>query len=457
MKKTKFWGRVDFSNTTFKEGVGFKNTMLGKQGKCSLVDFRGSFFEGQFVCSTGTSINADSIKFDNVSFKNGVVFSKTTINGNMSINSLTDVAAFAFHVTHLQGTIEIKNTKFIKIADFINAQLSSLSIEDVDFMEMVDFSHTTFHNTIDMNDVKFHQKVYFYGAKFDSAVSLFNCTFSETVKFVNIEALNNNLLPSFDFQYSTIEKLFMIDVEPDERDYNKTFDRLRWGGDIAFKYCLFKNDSFVIFRSIRNKAGGVNLNYANVLGHITFQDIQAKFISMENATVVGGISLVDSAKFSETNGRHTDCILKNEALKVNDKVNYLTYRKREHIHICKNWFHKDELHKAWWAVKNLCNFCNGITEGFVVGLNWGSNNFGKSWFRGVLFTVSMAIISVAILQTPNSAEFCSNVLTFIWLPNLTGKNMLELQQSSPFFFILGKIAVGFGIYQTIAAFRRYGK
>jgi len=53
--------------------------------------------------------------------------------------------------------------------------------------------------------------------------------------------------------------------------------------------------------------------------------------------------------------------------------------------------------------------------------------------------------------------FWSDILKFLWLPDMLEGDMKDWEKSSWTLYVLGKILVGFGIYQTIAAFRRYGK
>ena len=61
----------------------------------------------------------------------------------------------------------------------------------------------------------------------------------------------------------------------------------------------------------------------------------------------------------------------------------------------------------------------------------------------------------------NDKQFWSGFINFFWLP--TGFNELVSQKSKDvnggewgaLFFILGKIIIAYGIYQTVAAFRKY--
>ncbi|WP_300675086.1 hypothetical protein [Soonwooa sp.] len=104
-----------------------------------------------------------------------------------------------------------------------------------------------------------------------------------------------------------------------------------------------------------------------------------------------------------------------------------------------------------------------------------SNNFGINPLRGVLFTMSFSVLffTLSILSTnlfeiglyENFDEFkdaFSNSSSYFWqfiLPThrFDYLGTKDIYYSSGFYFwdFIGRIFVGFGIYQTIAAFRKY--
>ena len=108
----------------------------------------------------------------------------------------------------------------------------------------------------------------------------------------------------------------------------------------------------------------------------------------------------------------------------------------------------------------------------MIILNYISNNFGRSWIQGCLFTIIIAFITASILQykadhiffTLDWHEwmeylpiFWNDVLSYMWLPDMLNLDLKEWEKSSITIYILGKILIGFGIYQTISAFRKHGK
>lgn len=116
-------------------------------------------------------------------------------------------------------------------------------------------------------------------------------------------------------------------------------------------------------------------------------------------------------------------------------------------------------------------------KNFVLWMNKYSNNFGLSWFRGAVFTICVSFLfyTLYIITIQDvvwfskisswlifDAEYWKRVIEFLWLPSglneLTELNKLKsISLWSYLWFVLGKIFVAYGMYQTISAFRKYGK
>ncbi len=107
----------------------------------------------------------------------------------------------------------------------------------------------------------------------------------------------------------------------------------------------------------------------------------------------------------------------------------------------------------------------------MLWLNKYSNNNGLSWVRGVIFTVISCIVFYFIFYICHSDDFSfkyffwENLIKYLWLPNGID-DLISFLKSKPNFFIgfiglisyiLGKILIAYGIFQTISAFRKYVK
>jgi hypothetical protein len=145
-----------------------------------------------------------------------------------------------------------------------------------------------------------------------------------------------------------------------------------------------------------------------------------------------------------------------------DNINALEYQSREfesHYNGLRLWS------KSFFEVVNLW-------------LNKWSNNFGRSWQRGVLFTVGVGILLFyflvisskeytiafginirngmlpAFLKFMNPLRFFDTESLFKIQPE---SQVITLTSTSYFWDFLGRIVIAYGYYQTIQAFRRYGR
>ena len=291
------------------------------------------------------------------------------------------------------------------------------------FKNKADFNAAHFHLEASFSSMYVHSQILFAKTIFDNNIIFENCNFNDTIIFENI-------------------------LRSIEMGSNK----------LSFISCFFYDNSILILRNFVID-DDVIIEASAMRGSVIMQNIKANLFSLTNSVVTGSVSLAYNVKFAKTSGRYTDCILKHEAQKIGDAVNYLKYRKEEQIKIYEEVL-SDKKYLKWFA------------DWFVAKLNFISTDFGQSWVRGVVFTVVSAMICVFILQyksdqiifTTNISSiidylpiYWNDVMTFLWLPNIIHKGSVSIADGSMTIFVIGKILIGFGIYQTITAFRRHGK
>ncbi len=105
-------------------------------------------------------------------------------------------------------------------------------------------------------------------------------------------------------------------------------------------------------------------------------------------------------------------------------------------------------------------------DSILLLLNWLSNKNGKSWSRGVLFTIIISFAfylsyssSVGVGQKFNEESLKDFVLFITSFPKLSLEKFKEYDSIWYVSLIiwLSRIFISYGIYQTISAFRKYGK
>lgn len=153
-------------------------------------------------------------------------------------------------------------------------------------------------------------------------------------------------------------------------------------------------------------------------------------------------------------------IIKNQLSKTDNKIDYLQYNAIEQELLLKD--------------KNT-----SINDKMLLRLNRKSNYFGNDWIRGVWFTIRMSIYGFAILLIWNGflnnsgynylisfnskltnasfQEILREWLKFTFSFDLRSYKNYESHGVLLFIFFFFKIFIGYGVYQTIAAFRKHSK
>jgi hypothetical protein len=157
------------------------------------------------------------------------------------------------------------------------------------------------------------------------------------------------------------------------------------------------------------------------------------------------------------------CVIKNQAIQSNDRIKALDYRKLE----------MDAYTRELFSKPKKCQ------EKTILILNKISNNHGLSWTRGLGFTLGIVLVfyylyyiaennfhlSLNYISYNSFKEFITNAIQFLWIPegikDLPDKLLLSKSWYSfltmILSFFIGKILIAYGIYQTVAAFRKHGK
>jgi len=278
-----------------------------------------------------------------------------------------------------------------------------------------------------------------------------NCIFESAVKIFN---LVNNIKMAV-FKNSTIKGLFMFN------GWNNKRLRFEENARIDFSYILLAESGYLIIRNI-NDVDSYNGNFdfrcANILGIVVFNDIYANKLDLLNSSITGSFN-EDKNKIKDYSNSQTFVRLKNEAIKKNDTINALRYK-------------AEEMKKY---KKELRQEKRNIKERILIFLNTISNDNGQNWVRGLLFTFALAFVFCLLINLGVDGNeklyfywgwdgwdsykiILKRLLAVINIFNFDNTNSeMELNLIGNFIFFISKIFVGYGIYQTISAFRKYGK
>ena len=164
-----------------------------------------------------------------------------------------------------------------------------------------------------------------------------------------------------------------------------------------------------------------------------------------------------------------DSHLKNNAVTTLRRwANFISNRDTQGIHHRQGTFNR-----VWEAIVLFVPSLFS-SEGFLLWFNKYSNNYNRSWFRGVVFTLTITLLSYFFLnfwgmETPyfifdihfnDFGEVVKGYLSLLDVFNLTGINdkvVFELTTWGYIILFIAKVFITYGFWQTIYAFFRYRK
>lgn len=351
--------------------------------------------------------------------KRNLKFKKYKFNFNISISETLNVVSFEDCI--FNGT-----TKFYSTFD-LNA-----TFKKVVFKGPTTFANSHFKSKTRFHQVSFVDTVNFDNTKFDDLADFWASSFNRTIIFYKTDFLGITV-----------------------------FSRTTFKENVLFTYTLI--DKVVIFRGTRfNK--GLDLSLSILNGNFNVFDIRLKdFNTVDEIDNEDDYedSVSESGIIPEKNKRETFKLLKTQLKSQGNNIDSLRYSNLEIA-----TYHK-ELYREFWKERK---YSETFDNYFILQLNAISNKNGKSWVRGILFTIIVAGIFfyLAVLSTDRYC-FALNVidlndfsdclkLYFEFLTPTHKVQFLDDFKTTPLTYLvdfLGRAFVAYGIYQTIQAFRKY--
>jgi hypothetical protein len=306
-----------------------------------------------------------------------------------------------------------------------------------------------FENNCEFNNLNFED------VSIDKNIKFYECHFKGQCNFQNTKFLN-----LADFWNST----FYEPISFYKTDFLGTtvFSACTFYENVLFTYSLFKDK--ILFRGANFKKG-LDLSLSINSGEYNFFNISLKnFKSVISSDETDYTNLINDDKIPTINKKETFRIIKqyfNDNGDDLEYVKYLSLEKKPIYEIIINNFINTK-RKNWW------NYIHHFFDLISLGLNRISNNNRNSYLLGIVFTVLMGIIffSLTLLSLPNFELYWepSNWKKVdLWKEYLTFMNPTHeiklFDNLSPngwtyFWQTWGRIFVGYGIYQTVQAFRK---
>jgi len=413
-------------------------------------------------------------------YEEGLGVSNSFFNGGLNFYGSEFTGALVFTQGGIRGALNLSNCKIDKLQLYGNTttrqallieglNLSDSVINEQVQMNLISVSNdvktdsTIFKKAVFIDNSLFHGLNYWTDARFEQQLHIHQTTFSKHLSFAYSQfeqavSLNTSSFESADISFTGA--LFNNDFSfggriGDERPSTVT-------GNITFQGAVIAANSVVrIFKmnSRQSPVGTLKFTNALIKGLLDIREVYVNHISFDGTVVSGNIQ-DNGSLFTAIRDRNTARLLKHEAKKINNTISALAlYRIEMSIHAKSLEKHQ-------------------VGDLISLFLNRISNNYGLSWTRAVLFTIgggllfySMFIMAGDGWAFPwtsrwdflfNNESFWAGFVNYFWLP--TGFNSLVTDApnyhfvggySGAVFFLSGKILIAYGIYQTIAAFRKY--
>lgn len=438
--RTKFHEQVDFEGSKFHGYASFYGCSFEK-----MANFQGTKYSGVF-------------NFESCIFNDVVLFHKAKF----------ELAQITFRNSIFKERVNANEIEFVNDTNEDNTRSNH---------SYISFESAQFNNSLLLSNINFTRNCSFNKAKFDGSVEFVNTCFRNVLLFDD-SIINGSILFSVDFDEQNQSKEVL------RNHINEvSFRRSNIIGRIDIERAII-NKLESQFANIRENA--IVRTYDSIINFVNFTSICNKGIIIfdDNKDGIDKLTLKSAINFGvieaeNTNiknitDRRTARILKDSSMKYGNAIDALEFRKTE-----MNLLKKEREEKKKGFDFPLC--LNGI-----------SNNHGTSWLRALIFTVFcwIGFYSLFLLTTRANEIWAlldsqpvswtlsndiSNAIKYLWsvdFLDILSDWVNEIYFDSfwwtfilkglqlffaSLFFIIGKIAIGYGIYQTIAAFRKYGK
>jgi len=475
-----FTMHVDFQNVNFRQGVSFRFSKFHKGLSLIRIKAEGTstfgLISNQSVMVLNSSFNVldnlytkvdveGNFHIENTSFNSGLNLSGCKVTDQLNLISIKLNGILDLSQSSL-GTLNLGSIREPRVC----CEVQDLNISRTEFQGQVQFSDLNINGTVSGQGAVFKESIFFTNVNFNQHAYLTHTTINKSIYLENVCAKGN-----FSFYGAT----FNAGVHFNEIDFstaNVSFtgshinadlwigsllhkDAKVYSGTLNFHGAMISQTSIVRIFNLNNvmsPAGEIDFSNALIKGLLDIRNVYVNKITFNGTVVTGNIQDNNSLQ-SAIADRNTARLLKHEARRINNTISALNYNKIEM-----------KLYAKTVKVRQFADWS-------MLKLNRISNNYGSDWVWGMGFTMACGLICYSIFNISiygfgffwadswnfiyNDARFWSGFINYFWLP--TGFNELARHGvvqggiAGGIVFILGKILIAYGIYQTVSAFRKY--
>jgi hypothetical protein len=396
---------------------------------------------------------------------------------------------------------EFEQTTFFEIIDFIKKTLAvdkriivlddctkSGGLEPIVFSEPIDISHCIFEKKFILRKCKFEKEFTAKYVEFKGETSFKECIFNNKTRFhhtkfrtsINFENTTfNSLIDFYEADFFSPQKFFLTDFLNVAIFSNVTFH-----DQIQFVYNKVKSESIISFENAICKQS-IDISRSNFWCKLQFWGITIEKNIPDNIwlyeTDKTAEQMLNKLKYAFPRIRETYRMIKHAYRQEGNNIEALKFHQKElFVFKAENEFQIElKLFQRLKSIrlKNIWSkiilFSSKVETYITIRFNYISNNFGQSWLRGIVFTLLATLLFFSIFLQCSGKD-----IVFEWKSDaisLTTKYFLQFLNIakwdySPFgidiqksyhvgyiILFVGRIFIGYGYYQIIQAFRKFGK
>jgi hypothetical protein len=391
---------------------------------------------------------------------------------------------FDFEQCIFNFDVKLWVNEFDSRACFKNAIFKeSVSFKDLTFKHVADFNGCTFKKMTsfsgavfedDANMCSFDGDVSFHKAKFKANTYFWNHFVGEAdfsyCRFKNPTDFSNCL---FDKDVKFHDSVFETDAFFNESEFKGKLNgwKITFKLNVTFKWTDFRKKANLSQLSAEN--GYVELHGSNFEQNAYFYDSKINSLDLRKSVIDKGLFFLGAE--INMKERETCRIIKNEFQKQNNRIEGLKYHALEMREYEKELFgNKKHLRFAFLRfLRDFIHVFKGSNKGdkFTLFINRISNGYNVNPLRGVGFTLISTFLSylafIYVVKYENELQFdysfehlAVNIKQLLQMLNVTNWKYYPFGYDYNLAYAIlfvGRIIIGYGIYQTVQAFRKYGK
>ncbi len=452
-----FWA----TNILYKKKIHITNCRIH-----SAINFSGSVFSDWIIVDK--TIIKEALTVRKCDFQSELSIQACTIGGIIDFASSRLRDKFYLTTTKCQSLL-IKNAYFQGVCLFRGLEVYDIvHVAKSVFEKTADFSYLTLTNSD--NEAGYKSAIASNAIRFD------NTEFKGNVDFGGVVFNSDTYFKGCKFSGETYFGPAKTNTDAQGGEAKGT----------TFNENAFFNDAIFMGRSYLMVKFKKHADFSDIVvtGQLYLYVREINSLNFKNATVGDNFSFSPHINEQILLDRETARKFKHVSIVHSNTISAMLYKAREmslyrkelSYEIC-NYFSDIILCRKHIVVNNDSGTTTKgskifikINEWVLLSLNKISNNYGLSWIRGVLFTIicwiffftltiiaQQGITDDSLLWLLDSVKL-KQFFEYFWLFSFTGGLIGEkITILVLVLFLLGKIFIGYGIYQTISAFRKHGK